>query len=150
MSTWFWIFLAIVLVLLVGVLLSRRATAGVDPTQLLLDPDLVARVRVLAGNDQRIAAITMLRDGTPGLSLASAKVMVDRMATPRTGPTAPSPGDPGTTPVPGEPAAAPAVPPEIELAARSLKGAGRTTAAVKLVRGHLPDLRSAKAYVERL
>lgn len=81
-STWSWIFLVIVLVLLLAMLLTRRTRGGVDPTQLLLDPDLVTQVRALAQQNQKIAAIKMLREGTPGLGLASAKVMVDRMARP--------------------------------------------------------------------
>ena len=72
-------------VLLFALLFARRANAGVDPTQLLLDPELVAKVRVLAQQNQQALAVTTLREGTPGLSLASARVMVGRMAAPRGG-----------------------------------------------------------------
>lgn len=87
MSTWSWIFLGIVVLLLLGMLVTRRARSGVDPTQLLLDPELVTKVRALAQQNQQPAAIKLLREGTPGLGLASAKVMVDRMAAPRGGAT---------------------------------------------------------------
>ena len=136
MSTWTWIFVGIVVVLLLVLLGTRRSRSGVDPTQLLLDPDLVTGVRALALQNQKIAAIKMLREGTPGLSLASAKVMVDRMAAPRTG---------AQVVVPGA-----GVPPEIAQQARSLRDAGNKINAIKLVRQHLPGLAEAKAYVEGL
>ncbi len=132
MSPWTWIFLGIVVVLLLAVLLTRRAS-GVDPTQLLLDPELVTKVRALAQQHQQVAAIKMLREGTPGLGLASAKVMVDRMAGPRAAVAQ------GT-----------GVPVDVETQARSLKNSGNIIGAVKLVRGHLPDLGKAKAYVDSL
>jgi ribosomal protein L7/L12 len=68
--------------LLLATLLTRRANAGVDPTQLLLDPELVAKVRAMAQQNQKLLAIKTLREGTPGLGLASAKVMVEKMARP--------------------------------------------------------------------
>lgn len=78
-----WIVVAVLLILL-AVLLARRAAAGrVDPTQLLLDPALMAKVRALAESGQKVQAIATLRQGTPGLGLAAAKAMVDRMAPPR-------------------------------------------------------------------
>lgn len=134
MTTWAWIFVGIVVVLLVAMLLTRRANSGVDPTQLLLDPELVAKVRLLAQQNQKIAAISMLREGTPGLGLSSAKVMVDRMATPR-----------GTAV--GQVSGVPA---EVETEARSLKNSGNTIGAIRLVRHHLPGLSEAKEYVDRL
>jgi ribosomal protein L7/L12 len=86
MEAWIWVVVAIVVVVVVVLrLLARRAVVGrVDPTELLLEPDLVNRVRALAQADQKVAAITLLRAGTPGLGLGPAKLMVDRMAaTPR-------------------------------------------------------------------
>src|ERR1700712_2070202 len=130
MSTWTWIFVVIVVVLLLAMLLARRANAGVDPTQLLLDPELVTKVRALAQQDKKIAAIKMLREGTPGLGLSSAKVMVDRMAPPRSGTPAPVPGTD--------------VPPDVQDQARSLRDAGNEIGAIKLVRTYLPGLREAK------
>lgn len=136
MSTWTWIFVAIVVVLLVAMLLARRTSGGVDPTQLLLDPELVTKVRELAQRNQKVAAIKMLREGTPGLGLASAKVMVDRMAPPRSGTPAAVPGTD--------------VPPDVQEQARSLRDGGNTIGAIKLVRTYLPGLQEAKRYVERL
>ena len=75
-----WIFIGIAVAVVLAVRLGRRSAAGVDPTQLLLDPELIGRVRILAQQNRKAAAIAMLREGTPGLGLASAKVMVDRMA----------------------------------------------------------------------
>ena len=75
---------ALVIVLLLRFLMRRAVVGRVDPTELLLEPELVNRVRALARADQKVAAIKLLRDGTPGLGLGPAKVMVDRMAaTPR-------------------------------------------------------------------
>lgn len=136
MSTWSWIFVGIVVVLLLAMLFARRANAGVDPTQLLLDPELVAKVRAMAQQNQKLLAIKTLREGTPGLGLASAKVMVERMAPPRPGTAAAVPGTD--------------VPMEVQDEARSLRDQGNKIGAIKLVRTYLPGLREAKDYVERL
>ena len=82
MQTWVWIVAVVLVVVLLFMFFARRAVGGVDPTQLLLEPDLVGRVRTLAQADQKIAAIKLLREGTPGLGLAAAKQMVDKMAAP--------------------------------------------------------------------
>lgn len=136
MSTWSWIFVGIVVVLLLLLLGTRRARSGVDPTQLLLDPELVTSVRALAVQNQKIAAVKMLREGTPGLSLASAMMMVDRMVPARSGTPAAVPGT--------------GVPPDVKAQALALRDGGNAIAAIKLVRSYLPGLREAKAYVERL
>jgi ribosomal protein L7/L12 len=136
MSTWTWIFVVIIAVLVLATLMARRTNAGVDPTQLLLDPELVARVRVLAQQNQKVAAIKMLREGTPGLGLGSAKVMVDRMAPPRSGTAAAVPGTD--------------VPPDVQDQARALRDADNKIGAIKLVRTYLPGLQDAKKYVEGL
>ena len=152
-----WIVVVALVVVLLLTFVGRQARGGVDPTQLLFEPDLINRVRALAQADQKIAAIKTLRDGTPGLGLASAKVMVDRMA------AAPRPAAPGQAPmnltkdgpvpVSGTemmPSAS-NVPLEVELQARSLKSAGQPIQAIKLVREHTScGLREAKDYVEGL
>jgi len=79
-QTWVWIVVVVLVIVVLFMITARRAVGGVDPTQLLLEPDLVSRVRALAQADQKIAAIKLLRDGTPGLGLAAAKQMVDKMA----------------------------------------------------------------------
>ena len=88
MQTWVWIVVVVLVVVLLFVVIARRMVGGVDPTQLLLEPDLVGRVRALAQSDQKIAAIKLLREGTPGLGLAAAKQMVDKMAAGRKAPPA--------------------------------------------------------------
>jgi len=75
-----WALVAGVSVALLLVLVSKGVNSGVDPTQLLLDPELIGRVRVLAQANQQLAAIKLLREGTPGLGIGSAKVMVNKMA----------------------------------------------------------------------
>ncbi len=166
MSVWIWVMVALLVVAVLMVVVARRAVGGVDPTQLLLDPELVGRVRALARANQKIPAIKMLRDGTPGLGLASAKQMVDRMAVPPVQsvppiPPAPqvsasSPGDFGQTgtepagpdpmkhqpvgPDTGTPVettpSASTVSLEVELQARSMKASGQPVSAIKLVREH--------------
>ena len=84
--------MVVLVIVLLLTIFARRAAGGIDPTQLLLEPDLVGRVRALAQTDQKIAAIKLLREGTPGLGLAAAKQMVDKMAA---SPKAPPAGDLG-------------------------------------------------------
>ena len=149
---WIWIVVAVLVVVLLLTFVGRRAAGGVDPTQLLFEPELINRVRALAEANQKIAAIKLLRDGTPGLGLASARVMVDRMATSRPA-GAPSPDLRKPEPAVGAdmmPSAA-GVPLEVELQARSLKSAGQPIQAIKLVREHTSwGLREAKEYVDTL
>ena len=81
MDTWIWIAVAVLLVVLLLRLAGRRAIRGrVDPTDLVLEPELVEQVRALARANQKAAAVTLLRERTPGLGLAPAKLIVDRMA----------------------------------------------------------------------
>ncbi len=158
MSVWIWVVVVVLLLVVLTMGFARRAAVGgVDPTQLLLDPELVGRVRALAQANQKIAAIKMLRDGTPGLGLAPAKQMVDKMAAPRpSGPQAPATSDgpnlrkAGTAASEMMPSAS-TLPLEIELQARSMKSAGQPIAAIKLVREHTSwGLREAKEYVDGL
>ena len=145
MLTWVWIVFAVLVVVLLLLALGRRAAGGVDPTQLLLDPELVGRVRVLAKAGQTIPAIKMLRQGTPGLGLAAAKQMVDKMAASS---TVSSPADQSAA---NAAPSASVVPLEIELEARSLKSDGNPVKAIKLVREHTGfDLAAAKDYVDGL
>ena len=105
MQDWIWIVVAVVVAMVAIVALLRRvvrrAVLGrVDPTDLLLEPELVDRVRALAQADEKVAAIKLLRDGTPGLGLASAKLMVERMAASARPPADP-PGTDRAGPGPG-------------------------------------------------
>ncbi|MET3804218.1 ribosomal protein L7/L12 [Nakamurella sp. UYEF19] len=161
MDAWVWIIVAILVLLLLGTVIGRRAAGGVDPTQLLLDPELVGRVRKLAQANQKIAAIRLLRESNPGLGLAAAKVMVDRMAAPPASPVQTQTADHRTArpdlgksePVAGAgltPSAS-ALPLEVELQVRSLKSADQKISAIKLVREHTGwGLREAKDFVEQL
>ncbi|MTD15860.1 hypothetical protein GIS00_18145 [Nakamurella sp. YIM 132087] len=159
-----WVVVAVLVVLVALVVTARRMVRkpGIDPTDLLLDPALMARVKELAISDRKIQAIKELRDGVPGLGLATAKTMVDRMAAgarpvPPPAPAAPTvdptpvetvdpvpsvPPVPGPVPAQGTspdggldaaPSSSP-VPLEVELEVRTLRSAGNTAAAIKLVR----------------
>ena len=151
MPTWVWIVVAVLVVVLSLMIVARRTVGGVDPTQLLLDPDLVGRVRALAQSNQKIAAIKLLRDGTPGLGLAAAKQMVDRMAAPPAGPPAVDLGKSQGVGPPEEAPSRSSVPLEVELQVRSLASAGQKIQAIKLVREHTSwDLHTAKDYVDGL
>jgi len=86
-DTWIWIVVAVLLIVLLLRVVGRRALMGrVDPTNLLLEPELVDQVRALARANQQVAAIKLLRERTPGLGLAPAKLIVDRMAAPKQAP----------------------------------------------------------------
>lgn len=95
MDAWVWIVVAILLIVPLLAVLGRRAARGrVDPTDLLLEPELVDEVRALARAGQKAAAITLLRRRTPGLGLAPATLMVERMAAkPNPPPRGPSGSD---------------------------------------------------------
>ena len=87
MDVWVWIAAAILLIALLLAVLGRRAARGrVDPTDLLLEPELVEEVRALARAGDKAAAISLLRRRTPGLGLAPATLMVERMVAARAGP----------------------------------------------------------------
>jgi hypothetical protein len=89
-DTWIWIAVAVLLVVLLLRFVGRRALRGrVDPTDLLLEPELVEQVRALARANQKAAAVTLLRERTPGLGLAPATLIVDRMAAPKQPPPTP-------------------------------------------------------------
>lgn len=148
MDAWVWIVVVVLVLVLLFMIFARRAVGGVDPTQLLLEPELVGRVRALAQSNQKIAAIKMLRDGTPGLGLAAAKQMVDKMAVPKTQAPVVDTAKPTSADEMPSPSA---IPLDVELQVRSLKTDGQAIQAVKLVREHTKwDLRSAKEYVDRL
>ncbi|WP_037365461.1 ribosomal protein L7/L12 [Nakamurella lactea] len=139
MDAWLWVVVAVLLVVLVVVLARRTAVGRVDPTQLLLDPTLMAQVRSLAESGQKVQAIATLRSGTPGLGLAAAKAIVDRMTSPAAAPAVPQTKTQGV----------PAVPPDIAAQVLLLKSQGEQIAAIKLVREHTGcGLREAKDYVD--
>ena len=155
MSAWVWIIIVVAVLLIVLSALGsagRRAAVGGDPTQFTFSPDLMTEVNALVQQDQRIAAIKLLRTQTPGLSLLAAKNIVDRMAQrqPGTGrPTGPSLTKP---PLDADlrPSSA-AVPLDVELQVRSMVTDGQKIAAIKLVREVTGwGLAQAKAYTDTL
>jgi hypothetical protein len=82
MSWWMWTVLVVVLVVVLSVLVARRvvrtlARPGVDPTELSIDPELIAEVRRLGAAGQRVQAVKVLRERT-GVGLADAVRLVDR------------------------------------------------------------------------
>ncbi|MDQ2737047.1 MAG: hypothetical protein M3Y35_00010 [Actinomycetota bacterium] len=153
-----WTIVAVLVVILLATVFARRAVGGVDPTTLTFDPDLIGRVRALALAGQPIPAIKLLREQTPGLGLAAAKTMVDRMvkSRPADGRTVTSSSTtvqakPGSVTETDLSPSGSSVPLDVELQARSLIAAGQKLQAIKLVRASTPwDLRQAKDYVDTL
>lgn len=142
--------LAIVVLLMV---FGRRAVGGVDPTTLTFDPSLIGQVRSLAISNQRLAAIKLLRDHTPGLGLAAAKVMVDRMVISSRPPNSPTPSLDLSKQSSAqlESSGQAMVPADVEMQARSLVSAGQKIQAIKLIRENTAwGLREAKLYVDNL
>lgn len=143
MTLFVWILAAVLALGVILMLVGKRAVGGVDPTTVSFEPDLINQVRALAATDQPIAAIKLLRQHTPGLGLAAAKLMVDRMAA-----AARSSSEDSLN---GLAPSASRLPLEVEMHARSLIAAGQKIQAIKLVRERTGcGLREAKMYVDGL
>ncbi len=134
-----WWVVGILIVLVLAALWVRRTARGsVDPTELTFAPETMAQVRQLAGTD-KISAIKTLREAAPGLGLAQAKLMVDRMAAP------PAAAVPATPDIHAD------LDLDTEMQAHQLKQDDQAIAAIKLVRETTGwSLAQAKAYVDRL
>jgi ribosomal protein L7/L12 len=143
---WLAIIVVAVVVLAALFLLARSAARpGADPTQLTFDPTMMEEVRALTVSGQKVQAIKMLREQTPGLALVTAKLIVDRMEASANRPRAA--GVAGDDSMPS----ASVVPFEVELEARNLKSQGQPITAIKLVRQRTGlDLKAAKDYVDGL
>ena len=150
-DTWFWVVTlfgaALVALVIVNV---RRARKRVDPTDVSLDPALVANVRELYRKGDKLAAVKALRAAT-GLGLADAVRIADKL-----GATAkPAPSKQGSVsgelpPITAPPITA-AIGPDHNDELRSLVAAGRQIEAIKLVRTLTGmGLKDAKEYVDRL
>ena len=157
MTLFAWILAVVLALALVLMLVGKRAVGGVDPTTLSFEPELIDQVRALAATDQRIAAIKLLRKHTPGLGLAAAKLMVDRMAPaarPSSEISAPEPSQQPFIENQSQSDLVPSastMPLEVEMHARSLVSAGQKLQAIKLVRERTGcGLREAKIYVDGL
>ncbi len=163
MELWLGIVIGAVLAIGAVALIGRRVVPGVDPTQLTFDQAVMHEVTELLARDRKIEAVALLRSTTPGLSVASAKAMVDRMdaAARRSAAGAPAaPGAPGApeaaaeSPAPVDPDSVPSADSlalEVELDVRSLKAQGNTIGAIKVVREHTGwGLKESKDFVDNL
>lgn len=149
-----WILAITAAIMLALFLLGRRTMRpGIDPTSITFDPALMARVQEHINADRKIHAIKELREGTPGLGLQSAKLMVERMAA-RVPPPRQGGQSPEKTAQPGfadDRASVSSIPLEIELEIRALKAQGDVIPAIKLARERTGwGLREAKDYVDGL
>ena len=151
MDIWFWVVVlpiaALIALVIVGAVRSR---SRVDPTDVSLDPALVANVRELYRKGDKLAAVKALRAAT-GLGLADAVRIADKL-----GATAkPAPSKQGSVsgelpPITAPPITA-AIGPDHNDELRSLVAAGRQIEAIKLVRTLTGmGLKDAKEYVDRL
>jgi ribosomal protein L7/L12 len=144
---WLWIVIIVAVALVALVIVGRRGgRAGVDPTQVSIDPAVAARVRQLYAKGDKLPAVKVLREAT-GLGLADAVRIADRLGAtakpPATGTPAPAPGISADI--------ASAIGPDHIDELRSLVGAGQQIEAITLVRRLTGmGLQEAKDYVDRL
>ena len=149
-----WILVVAAAVVVAVVLLARRALRpGTDPTQLTFDPALMARVEEHVRAGRKVYAIKELRDGTPGLGLRSAQLMVERMAARLA--AAQRPASPAAPTGPAVPTAAPDqalhLDLDVEWQVRSLHAAGDVDEAVRITRDHTGCTEEqARRYVDTL
>lgn len=165
MEFWWWVVLGAVIVIGGTVVLSRRAMrAGPDPTQLTIEPAVIAEIEQLCAQGRQVEAIVVLRRAT-GLNLMNAKLIVDRVdrrrrergakpATDRS--TAPAgvptvPAEPGPEVVAADEPSTSEVDLDTELHARSLVAEGRRSDAVNLVRARTDwDAEQSARFVDSL
>jgi ribosomal protein L7/L12 len=139
---WFWSLVAVAGVLVVLVMLGRRAAASrVDPTQVSIDAAVAEQVREMYAKGDKLAAVKALRAAT-GLGLADAIRIADKLAA-------------GAKPAPPRTVTAKAVRanigPDHVQELRSLVAAGQQGEAISLVRQLTGmDQQDAKDYVDRL
>jgi ribosomal protein L7/L12 len=143
---WFWVVIllaaALIALVIVGAL---RARNRVDPTDVSLDPALVAKVRSQYRKGDKLGAVKALRAAT-GLGLADAVRIVDKLGA--TAKPAPKDGPPGAGAVPPISAT---IGPDHDDELRSLVAAGQQIEAIKMVRTLTGmGLKDAKDYVDRL
>jgi len=150
-DTWFWVVVllgaAVIALVIVG---SVRARNRVDPTNVSLDPALVAKVRGLYREGDKLGAVKALRAAT-GIGLADAVRIVDKLgATTKPAPSKGHPVDEDLPPITAAPIAA-AIGPDHQDELRSLVAAGQQIEAIKIVRTLTGmGLKDAKDYVDRL
>jgi ribosomal protein L7/L12 len=145
-DTWFWVVVllgaAVIALVIVG---AVRARSRVDPTDVSLDPALVARIRQLYGKGDKLGAVKALRAAT-GLGLADAIRIADKLgASAKPAPSKEHPGGSGVPPLTA------AIGPDHQDEVRSLVAAGQQIEAIKMVRTLTGmGLKEATEYVERL
>lgn len=124
---WLWIALGVVgvIILFVGLGKTMRPTVPPTPTTIATTADPAADIDRLVAEGNKIQAIKMLRDSTPGLTLQEAKNRIDAW----------SPTAPATTAIPMVPPAA-ALAPEAVAEIDALVASGSKIEAIKLLRAH--------------
>ncbi len=150
-DTWYWVVMLPVAALIALVIVrAMRIRKRVDPTDVSLDPALVANIRELYRKGDKLAAVKALRAAT-GLGLADAIRIADKL-----GATAkPAPSKQGSAageplPITATPVTA-AIGPDHNDELRSLVAAGQQIEAIELVRTLTGmGLKDAKDYVDRL
>ena len=151
-DTWFWVVIllgaALIALVIVG---AVRARNRVDPTDVSLDPALVAKVRSQYRKGDKLGAVKALRAAT-GLGLADAVRIVDKLgATAKPASSKPRPSTAGPVAAAGVPPISATIGPDHEDELRSLVAAGQQIEAIKMVRTLTGmGLKDAKEYVDRL
>ncbi len=147
MDIWFWVVIllgaALIALVIVG---AVRARNRVDPTNLTLDPALVAKVRDQYRKGDKLGAVKALRAAT-GLGLADAVRIVDKLGA-SAKPAVSKDRPPGAGDVPPISAT---IGPDHQDELRTLVAAGQQIEAIKMVRTLTGmGLKDAKEYVDRL
>jgi ribosomal protein L7/L12 len=156
-DTWFWVVIllgaALIALVIVG---AVRARNRVDPTDVSLDPALVAKVRNQYRKGDKLGAVKALRAAT-GLGLADAVRIVDKLgatakpASSKVGPSTAGPSTAGPVAAGGVPPISATIGPDHEDELRSLVAAGQQIEAIKMVRTLTGmGLKDAKEYIDRL
>jgi ribosomal protein L7/L12 len=151
-DTWFWVGIllgaALIALVIVG---AVRARNRVDPTDISLDPALVAKIRGHYRKGDKLGAVKALRAAT-GLGLADAVRIVDKLgATAKPAPSKAASSKAGPVAAGGVPPISATIGPDHEDELRSLVAAGQQIEAIKMVRTLTGmGLKDAKEYVDRL
>lgn len=125
---WLWVALGVVGVIVLFVALGKTMRPTVPPSQTAASADPATRTEIdrLVATGDKIRAIKLLRDSTPGLSLQEAKNRIDAW----------SPSASATTAIPVAPVAPVALAPEAIAEIDALVAADRRIEAIKLLRTH--------------
>ena len=146
MDYWFWVVMLPVSALIALVIVrGMRMRKRVDPTDVSLDPALVANVRELYRKGDKLAAVKALRAAT-GLGMADAIRIADKLGA--TSKPAPSKDRRAAGDLPSINAA---IGPDHQDELRAMVAAGQQVEAIKMVRTLTSmGLKDASEYVDRL